>query len=520
MANSNNKHPGVYFTTNQRVRRIPVEEDKNATVLFVPILSKKGPTDVLVRCNSVSEFITTFGSSEDIVCLGHEYLNIMNWLTNGGAVSVVRIYAQEEGAANVYATLTNKDATTNGDSIKAKYPGNYYNNLKVTMTKVTADSFDMNAYIDNVLVESMYRINVNDYNSRFQTSNYLGKAVLTKFAELDRGNSVEFNVSGSNKVNEKYSVCAISSSLKDYITATDNNKFIPQFKKAITAVLSDKLGVKVDIVMDAGYPDLIKQALVDLFASSNTDVRVRDDVLLYLSTYKYTSESFSDKSGVDISEKPIESELSADNLVTADGFSFCLYDQYMSVEDIYTERAGSTVFVTATYFLSELIPVNDTINHVGYAIMGRNRATLSKVKSLNNNPTSSQKDNLITKGINYVEKDTRGMCFATQFTYALNAATNTHAKKNINNVRVINKLIKELEDIGRNYLGEMADATTIINMQQAMNNKLLSWVQGRVLDNTSAVEVYADEYDNTVIHVVLDLKFVGIVERIYIVLNV
>ena len=66
----------------------------------------------------------------------------------------------------------------------------------------------------------------------------------------------------------------------------------------------------------------------------------------------------------------------------------------------------------------------------------------------------------------------------------------------------------------------MADATTIINMQQAMNNKILSWVQGRVLDNTSAVEVYADEYDNTVIHVVLDLKFVGIVERIYIVLNV
>lgn len=520
MANSNNKHPGVYFTTNQRVRRIAVEEDKNATVLFVPILSKKGPTDVLVRCNSVSEFITTFGSSEDIVCLGHEYLNIMNWLTNGGAVSVVRIYAQEEGAANVYATLTNKDATTNGDSIKAKYPGNYYNNLKVTMTKVTADSFDMNAYIDNVLVESMYRININDYNSRFQTSNYLGKAVLTEFVKLARGESVEFTVSGSNKVDEKYSVCAISSSgsLKDYILG---DSFIPKFKKSITAVLSDKLGVKVDIVMDAGYPYSIKKALVDLFASSDEKVRVRDDVLLYLSTYEYSYLlDFNDKSGVDISEKPIVSESLESNLADADGFSICLYDQYMSIEDIYTERAGSTVFVTATYFLSELIPVNDTINHVGYAIMGRNRATLSKVKSLNKNPTSSEKDDLITRGINYVEKDTRGMCFATQFTYDLNAATNTHAKKNINNVRVINKLIKELEDIGRNYLGEMADATTIINMQQAMNNKLLSWVQGRVLDNTSAVEVYADEYDNTVIHVVLDLKFVGIVERIYIVLNV
>ena len=109
----------------------------------------------------------------------------------------------------------------------------------------------------------------------------------------------------------------------------------------------------------------------------------------------------------------------------------------MAIEDIYTERTGSTVFVTSTYFLSELIPVNDTINHVGYAIMGRNRATLSKVKSLNKNPTSSEKDDLITRGINYVEKDTRGMCFATQFTYALNAATNTHAKKNINYVRVI-----------------------------------------------------------------------------------
>lgn len=519
MANSNNKHPGVYFTTNQRVRRIPVEEDKNATVLFVPILSKKGPTDVLVRCNSVSEFITTFGSSEDIVCLGHEYLNIMNWLTNGGAVSVVRIYAQEEGVTSVYAKLTNSKSSDDGDSIVAKYPGNYYNNLKVTMTKITSDSFDMNAYIDNVLVESMYRININDYNSRFQTSNYLGKAVLTKFADLERGNSVEFTVSGSNKVNEKYSVCAISnsSSLKDYISGEN---FITKFKEAITAVLSDKLGVKVDIVMDAGYQYSIKKALVDLFASSDEKVRVRDDVLLYLSTYEYTSESFSDKSGADISEKPIVSESLESNLSDADGFSICLYDQYMSIEDIYTERTGSTVFVTATYFLSELIPVNDTINHVGYAIMGRNRATLSKVKSLNKNPTSSEKDDLITRGINYVEKDTRGMCFATQFTYALNAATNTHAKKNINNVRVINKLIKELEDIGRNYLGEMADATTIINMQQAMNNKLLSWVQGRVLDNTSAVEVYADEYDNTVIHVVLDLKFVGIVERIYIVLNV
>ena len=59
-----------------------------------------------------------------------------------------------------------------------------------------------------------------------------------------------------------------------------------------------------------------------------------------------------------------------------------------------------------------------------------------------------------------MKKDSRGYKFMSQLT---GEPENT-ALRFINNVRVANKMVRDLENLGREYLFEFNDATTLSNM--------------------------------------------------------
>jgi len=63
---------------------------EDTTVLFVPLITKKGPDKTVTPVHTLNEFISVFGEL-DYDVNGQMALNVYNWLINGGTVYVYRI---------------------------------------------------------------------------------------------------------------------------------------------------------------------------------------------------------------------------------------------------------------------------------------------------------------------------------------------------------------------------------------------------------------------------------------------
>jgi hypothetical protein len=83
----------------------------------------------------------------------------------------------------------------------------------------------------------------------------------------------------------------------------------------------------------------------------------------------------------------------------------------------------------------------------------------------------------------------------------------------INNARVTNKMIRDLENIGREYLFEFNDSTTLSNMRAALNRYVTEWVQNRTLSFADVV-VESDEFLEEKVNVTLTIRFTGTIEVI------
>ena len=117
-------YPHVSINKNILERRRKVQEFADTTIMFVPFISKKGPNNVIVPIHSLDEFIATFGEL-DYATQGQTALNIMNWLTSGNGNSAAN--------GTIYAYRINDTTPAVGSiaSFSAKYPGSFYNKVKV-----------------------------------------------------------------------------------------------------------------------------------------------------------------------------------------------------------------------------------------------------------------------------------------------------------------------------------------------------------------------------------------------------
>lgn len=411
--------------------------------------------------------------------------------------------------------------------IKAKYSGAYYNDMTVRIQKQTESLFKITVYVDGVQVESFSRRKWDEIKTLDKYSDYIGYiklgdklkiAFLGETLKKSEGADKEYTYKDTSFTQDEYSklkdddyvLYGLEYERNDYVDfklsgGIDTKYDEALIAKAIESALSDKLSVKCDLILDAGYKASTKQAIAEKIASLYDTKRVRDDLIFIADMYE-----------LDYKNNVIPTP--SDGLDGHDGTyeARCLavYTQYGTTEDIYSENSGVEVYVTPTYFLAGLIPYNDAHYGIGYPTAGKRRGVIEDALSINHNPTTAEKNEYYEQRINYIEKDSRSIQFMSQSTWT---EENT-ALQYLNNSRVVNKIVTEIETLGRDYLFEYNDTTTLNNLKNAITKYMNNWVLSRTLSKC-IVSVEPGEDDKTVA-VRLDIAFTGIIEVISIEINI
>ena len=264
----------------------------------------------------------------------------------------------------------------------------------------------------------------------------------------------------------------------------------------IVKLLGNKLETPIDVILDAGYSENTKKVISEYTKNKNQVLeQPRQDIVCIFDEYinGYANDKYTGK-------RPTKGSL--DCIEKCDNRA--VYTQYFLVDDDYAKN----IWVTPTYFLAKLIPHNDRVYGVQWPTAGLTRGVLLDVKDINENPTPNIKNSNFLDRINYVERDANGYKFMSQRTYDGSDETEYTALSFLNNTRALAKMVKELEKIGREYLFEFNDATTLANMRNALNRHMGEWVSNRTL-NFAEVDVAASEYSDEAVDVTLNIRFTG-----------
>jgi hypothetical protein len=251
----------------------------------------------------------------------------------------------------------------------------------------------------------------------------------------------------------------------------------------------NKKEIVIDIVMDANYSDTIKNAIVT-FASE-----LRGDCFCIIDT-KFTSTP--------------QQALDWRKANPFSTFYAAIFTQDFVVDDSFS---GSEIKVTSTYFLASKIPNTDEQFGIHWPFVGPRRGTISGFKKLSWNPTEPEKELLYKRQINYVEADVKRTKFGTQLT----SQTVVSALSNINAVRTLLRIKRDVEELAEDYQFEFTDNETYSAFQYNLNGYLQRWTANRACTSIKG-QVYASAYDRQqkIARVRIDLTFNYVIERIFI----
>jgi hypothetical protein len=273
--------------------------------------------------------------------------------------------------------------------------------------------------------------------------------------------------------------------------------------------LANRLETPIDIIFDAGYPLNIKKAMVtfvrnDLEGTKRTDiVCILDDFILN-EGLRLNVPAFDSVSG------PLSSRADSD-VALWKATNIAVYEQYETIlDEVFTSQH---IYVTPSYFLTKLISYNDQTYGLQYPTAGLRRGILEDALYINENPCPDQKETWFQARVNYVEKSSREYAFMSQRTFDGSTDFDYTALSFLNNERVLEKMKKDLEVIGRSYLHEFNDAITIANMTAALNKYVSGWISNRTL-SLGFVEVVQDEISENALDINLNIKFVNTIEVI------
>jgi hypothetical protein len=197
------------------------------------------------------------------------------------------------------------------------------------------------------------------------------------------------------------------------------------------------------------------------------------------------------------------------NSIGMSSFTTAVYAQDFVVYDEYT---GQNVKVTTPYFLAKKIPPNDDQFGVQYSFSGPRRGVLSGFDAVNFFPNEMWKETLYKKQINYVEKDPKRINIGTQLT----SQTVNSALSNLNNVRALLRIKRDVEAMVDEYRDEFNDSLTHESMSYNLNSYLKKWESNRTCKSIAA-SVYASDYDRQqkIVRVKVEMVFTGLIERIF-----
>jgi hypothetical protein len=258
------------------------------------------------------------------------------------------------------------------------------------------------------------------------------------------------------------------------------------------AVLNKKQ-FPIDIALDANFPVVVKQAIAQL-ASERKDVfGVLDTGVLPSASaaVAWRSNAFQESSW------------------------YCgIFGQSFSVYDVFTSM---DIPVTSTYFLANKIPFNDSQYGVHFPFVGPTRGLVSGFKALDWNPNEYEKEDLYKARVNYVEQDFQNTKYMSQLT----SQYKTSALSNINNVRVLMRMVRSIEELSQNYYFEFPNQATLNSFNTNIANILSEWVANGAC-SVARGTAYQNAYDKEqkIARVRVDVVFNNVIERILIEFNV
>lgn len=269
---------------------------------------------------------------------------------------------------------------------------------------------------------------------------------------------------------------------------TEESLLVKAFTGLIDSTLLDKTAIEIDVMLDANYPLSVKNAMNSLATSLRGDCIAIDDV------------------GFQANEQQTLA-FRKDNL-TISHHNVAIFAHDMVVYDPYN---GQNIKVTSPYVLAGKIPTNDREFGIQYTFVGPRRGTVSGVENINFFPNPTWKEALYKAKVNYIERDPRKINFASQAT----SQVQNSALSDINNVRVLLKIRREVEKMMADYRMEFNDSGTHASMSYDLNQYLSGWVNNRAC-SVATGSVSASDYDRQqrIARVNIQLQFTGILERI------
>ena len=346
------------------------------------------------------------------------------------------------------------------------------------------DEYEYHSYLATTDDES---IPADQRVARIQGDNNISTATT---AILSRG----FNLGGGS-----------SGSLVDkrgnLIASVRRNLLMQAFTGSINPDVTDKWNYEFDVILDAAYPNTVKNRMVQLASS------LRGDCIVCLDTDNMASSNSGPSNSVDAAVRARKAFAVSDYVASIWSQNTIAYDEY----------SGRDIPVSATYLLAYKIPSNDKANGIESSFVGPRRGGVTLTSPLNWYPSTVEKEKLYKAQINYISRYPDKTIFDNQLT---SQVMNT-ALSNIPNVRVLFKMRRACEKIADNFRFERNSGYTRFDLEEALNNYLEMWVDNGACSSVSA-KVNATDYmiKQKMCEVTIDLTFVGFLERILITFNV
>ena len=401
-------------------------------------------------------------------------------------------------------------------AMTAKYCGSYYNNVYLEATRVgksTPAVFNFTVYYEDPItkkstaLEKFLQKTEGDFMAALSSSEYV--EVFNIKDDLFKENANDIPQT------KKFTLCAGTNAISNYklnLSAIEEYWEVegsdPTEEDKRTRYLVNRLETPIDIIFDAGYPESIKNAMVAFVRNDGNDgvAAKRDDIVCILDNWQLANDL-----RLALPEEIIYSVTGTPWLSVTKPTNIAIYEQYFTIlDDTFTNQ---NIYVTPTYFLTKLFAYNDQTYGLQYPTAGLRRGILDDAIAINLNPSPDQKEAWFIERINYVEKTSREYAFMSQRTFDGSSDMEYTALSFLNNERVLERMKKDLEALGRSYLHEFNDAVTIANMTTVLNKYVSNWISNRTL-SMGVVTVEQNAVSENALDINLNIRFTNTIEVI------
>lgn len=290
---------------------------------------------------------------------------------------------------------------------------------------------------------------------------------------------------------------------------TDSDSGYVQIQNDATYVAEQKTSYYTEAYQGVLIPEIMNYRFypVDVVMDANFDLSVKNAILDFCNERQYHTFGYID-TGILSS---VTQTLNWRNYqFSYTDWCIAIYGQNWVASDSYT---GQNINVTSTYYLAGMIPNHDNVHGVHKPLAGKNYGIIDSYgldKTYSWFPTEYEKEDLYTARINYVERQPDHIRFMSNCTAQKKLSRLTE----INNVRVLFKMVDTVETLLDNYYFEHANDATLSSISSDLTTSLSTWVSVGACDAVNVTVSQTDEQrERKICGVTVSIQFTPVIER-------